>query len=222
MNYAYLRVSTAEQGASGGGLNAQRDQVQAYAKLNRLPIEQEFEDIAESRSKRPADRAGFLALLSVLSFGDTIIVANRDRLGEGLESALLERELAATGIRIISAQGVGNGDSPEDILSRRLQDAVSEYEHANIRRRTRSALQGKKARGKVYCKRLYGYARCGEDFVPDEKEQRVIADMQKMRDLGMSYNAIAKHLSKQKTPTPAGNGKWRHATVKSILDRQQS
>ena len=129
--YAYLRVSTEGQSDSGAGTSAQLDACQRIGG-NLAGI---YKDEGISGSASIDKRLGKLEAISVLSKGDILIVAKRDRLGrDPLVIAMVEKEVRRKGARIISAAGEGtDSDNPSDILMRRMVDAFSEYERLLIR-----------------------------------------------------------------------------------------
>ena len=95
-------------------------------------------------------RPGLIAALEALRTerAGILVVAKRDRLARDvLVAAMVERLCQREGARIQSADGTGNGDSPEAKLLRTMIDAFAAYERALIRARTRAALAAKKARG---------------------------------------------------------------------------
>lgn len=223
MHYLYLRVSTDKQADSQAGMNAQLDSCVSWCERNDIPfIHLAAHDDPGVRSKiHPFDRPGFGELMKVLKPGDCIVVAKRDRIArDTVMLCVLERELEKEGIKFISAEGVGNGDSPEDILVRRIVDAIAEYERALIRKRTKLGLQSKKRRGEVYCRDLYGYKNVDGQFVPDEKEQAVIHAMKANQKEGWSYRKIAEWLNGSGIKPPRGD-KWHPNTIREILKREE-
>ena len=67
-----------------------------------------------------------------------------------------------------------------------------------------------------------GY-RKGEDGLPEivPEEEEIVRSIYWMCIEGKSTNAIAKHLTKAKIPTPAGKEVWQRATVESILRNEK-
>jgi site-specific DNA recombinase len=77
----------------------------------------------------------------------TLVVAKRDRLARDVAvSALIERAVRESGARIVSADGVGNGDGAADAFLRAILDAAAAYERELIRARTRAAMAVKRAK----------------------------------------------------------------------------
>ncbi|MBK8696886.1 MAG: recombinase family protein [Deltaproteobacteria bacterium] len=59
--------------------------------------------------------------------------------------------------RVVSADGVGNGDTPADQFMRTILDGAAAYERELIRARTRAALKAKRARGERAGNVPWGY-----------------------------------------------------------------
>ncbi len=79
-----------------------------------------------------------------------LVVARRDRLARDVViAATIERTAAQYGARVISADGVGNGDSPADQFMRTILDGAAAYERALIRQRTRAQGVGRKPQAMV-------------------------------------------------------------------------
>jgi site-specific DNA recombinase len=218
----YLRVSTSEQSESGAGLAAQEDACRQYAVAQELNIVAVLTDAvsgAAGLEKRPA----LLQALAGLKRGDVLLVAKRDRLArDPIVSAMAEAAAARKGARIVSASGEGTeGDSPTDILMRRLTDAFSEFERHIIKARTRAALQAKKRRGERTGQVPYGFnlAADGVTLEPVAAELAVVEKLRQMRAAGHTLRAIAAELTRQGITTREGKARWPHSSVASILRR---
>lgn len=133
----YLRVSTARQGSSGLGLEAQRASVQAHAAAGGHTIVAEY---VEVESGRRDDRPQLAAALAACRLHRaTLVIAKLDRL--------------ARNVRFIA--GIMDGgvdfvacDMPHaNRLTLHLMAAMAEHEAAAISERTKAALAAAKARG---------------------------------------------------------------------------
>jgi DNA invertase Pin-like site-specific DNA recombinase len=139
----YYRVSTQRQGASGLGLEAQRQSVMQYISRNSNSILAEFVEVetgtgANALEKRPELRK---ALELCRKTGATLLIAKLDRLARNVHfvSGLIE-----TGVDFIAA------DMPNANKSMHQMHAVmSEWERDQISDRTKAALAAAKARGVV-------------------------------------------------------------------------
>ena len=145
---AYYRVSTARQGESGLGLEAQRAKVQAMAAARRAEVVAEF---VEVESGRKADRPQLAAALAEARWrGAAVAVAKLDRIARDAELVLrLSREAAANGMGGFLFCDLPDVDATTAagrmVLS--VMASVAEFEGRRIGERTREALAAAKARG---------------------------------------------------------------------------
>jgi hypothetical protein len=134
---AYYRASTAKQGASGLGLEAQQESVRSYLNGGRWQMVSEVTEIESGkRNDRPA-LANALALCRV--HGATLVIAKLDRLARNVNfiSNLME-----SGVDFLAV------DFPQaDRLTIHILAAVAEHEAVMISARTKAALAAAKARG---------------------------------------------------------------------------
>jgi DNA invertase Pin-like site-specific DNA recombinase len=133
------RVSTAEQGHSGLGLEAQQASVRAFAAAQGWTLVAEHSDIASGKDYR---RPGFQAALARCRQLGAVLVASRlDRITRHAHtlSGLLEE-----GYQIRAADMPGADD-----LMMRIYAAMAQKERELISERTRAALWAAKARGTV-------------------------------------------------------------------------
>ena len=108
------------------------------------------EEAGVSAGAELADRPALLAALEdLVTYGVAIlVVAKRDRFARDvLKAGAIEAAAAARGARVVSADGVAEGNDPTAILLRKLLDSFAQFEREMSRARTRAALQAKKARG---------------------------------------------------------------------------
>ncbi|KWN75182.1 recombinase family protein [Burkholderia ubonensis] len=140
---AYYRVSTAKQGVSGLGLDAQREAVTRYLNGGRWELIGEFTETetgkgADALSKRPQLRA---ALDLCKKRGSRLIIAKLDRLARNVHfvSGLMESKVKFVAV-----------DMPEaNELTIHIMAAFAEHEAKRISERTKDALAAAKARGVV-------------------------------------------------------------------------
>jgi DNA invertase Pin-like site-specific DNA recombinase len=133
----YLRVSTARQGVSGLGLEAQREAVARYLNGGHCSLVQEVVEIESGkRNDRPAIAE---ALRLCRLHRATLIIAKLDRLARNVHfiSSLME-----SGVEFIAV------DFPQaNRLTVHILAAVAEHEAVMISARTKAALAAAKARG---------------------------------------------------------------------------
>ena len=217
---AYLRVSTDRQGDSGAGLAAQRASITAYAAQNNITILRFEQDIL-SGSKSIEHRLGLASAIAGIQKGDALLIAKRDRLGrDQFLSMSLERLVQKKGGSILSADGLGNGDSAGDKFLKSILDAASSFERDLIRARTKAAMQAKRLAGDLIGKIPFGYQVIDGKLIADQNEQAVIAKIVDARNAGASLREIAAVLTAASTPTKSGGTVWIHSSITSILKRQ--
>lgn len=218
---AYLRVSTARQGASGLGMEAQREAVEAVCR------EREWDLIAppfvEVESGKRDDRPELAkAINRAKLMGAKLVIAKLDRLSRDAEFLL---KLQRTGVDFVAA------DMPHaDRFTVTIMAALAEKERELISVRTKSALAAAKARG-VRLGNPNGASalrRAGKgntaSALAQANEAREFAErfrekVEELRSSGVvSLSGMAAELNAQGLPTPRG-GKWHASSVKNLLAR---
>src|SRR5947208_5482170 len=133
------RVSTAEQGQSGLGLEAQQASVRAFVAAQGWTLVAEFPDVASGKDDR---RAGFQAALArCRQLGAVLAAARLDRITRRAHTL---SQLLEDGYSIRTADMPGADD-----LMMRVYAAMAQKERELISERTRAALPAAKARGAV-------------------------------------------------------------------------
>ena len=134
---AYERVSTARQGRSGLGLEAQRKAIDDFAASRGATLVGRFTEVESGRrNDRPElDKALTLAKLT----GSTLVIAKLDRLSRNAAFLLTLRD---SGVKFLAV------DMPEaNDLTVGIMALVAQQEREAISRRTKEALVAAKARG---------------------------------------------------------------------------
>ena len=136
---ALYRVSTAEQGQSGLGLEAQQASVRAFIAAQGWTLVAEFSDIASGKDDR---RPGFqAALVRCRQLGAVLAAARLDRITRRAHTL---SQLLEDGFSIRAADMPGADD-----LMMRVYAAMAQKERELISERTRVALAAAKARGTI-------------------------------------------------------------------------
>lgn len=214
---AYYRVSTARQGRSGLGLDAQRSAVLAYLNGGAWELIEEFTEVESGkRSDRPQLAA---ALAACRIHRAKLVIAKLDRLARNV---VFVSTLMESGIEFTAA------DFPQaNRLTVHILAAVAEHEARAISDRTKAALTVAKARG-VVLGGFRGRAGTAADLEraraarTAEANQRAV-DLQStittlQREGIKSLGGIAQALNDQHITTPRG-GVWSAVQVRRVLDR---
>lgn len=134
---AYERVSTARQGASGLGLEAQRKVIDDFAASRGAEVLARFTEVESGRKADRPELAKALHLAKVT--GATLVIAKLDRLSRNAAFLLALRD---SGVRFVAV------DMPEaNDLTVGIMALVAQAEREAISRRTKEALAVAKARG---------------------------------------------------------------------------
>jgi DNA invertase Pin-like site-specific DNA recombinase len=213
---SYLRVSTARQGASGLGLEAQRAAVTGYLNGGNWSLVQEVVEVESGkRNDRPALAD---ALRLCRKHRATLVIAKLDRLARNVAfiSNLME-----SGVEFVAVDMPQANRFVVHILA-----AVAEQEAEAISKRTKAALAAAKARGtqlggrRVSAERWAEIgleARVARTAEADKWAANVLPAIRSIQAAGaVSLRQIAAGLNERNVPTPRG-GEWSAVQVKRAL-----
>lgn len=143
---AYFRVSTAKQGKSGLGLEAQQEAVRSYLNGGKWTM---VEEAIEIESGKKNDRPKLAEALAVCRLhGATLIIGKLDRLARDAEFLLkIVRESGEAGVVFCDLPTVPAGPVGKFMVTQMA--AVAELEAGLISQRTKAALAAAKARGVI-------------------------------------------------------------------------
>ena len=222
---SYLRVSTARQGVSGLGLEAQREAVSRYLNGGSWTLVQE---IVEVESGKRNDRPQIAEALRLCRLHKAkLVIAKLDRLARNVHfiSSLME-----SGVDFVAC------DFPQaNRLTVHILAAVAEHEAGMISARTKAALTAAKARGVVLggqrgsVDRMARMAARGTLLSAAERRasaSRRRADLlpviEDLRNRGAtSLRAIARQLNVAGLTTARG-GQWTATQVARVLRVEES
>ncbi|MGG5890578.1 recombinase family protein [Falsiroseomonas sp. HC035] len=211
------RVSTAEQGQSGLGLEAQQASVRAFVAGQGWTLVAEF-----SASGKDDRRPGFQAALArCRQLGAVLVPARLDRITRRAHTL---SQLLEDGYSIRAADMPG-----ADELMLRIYAAMAQKERELISERTRAALAAAKARGKALGGDR-GYrpvvgpdaaaAALARRQVAEQAAHRLALEVERLREAGIvGQAAVARALTERRVPTPRGSATWTHTTVARVLQR---
>ena len=207
---SYLRVSRESQSNSGLGIEAQRSAISAYVKAHYAGAEVvEYSDMGVSGATPLYKRQGLSTLIEELNADDVVIAYDNSRFARDIMVSLsVETEVNRKGAVLIATTG-SNGDSPEDVLMRRILNSFSEFERKKINERTKRALAEKKSQGFILGNAPYGM-KISDDrrsFVEINEEQQVIKIVKDLRSTGNTWEKVAGNLNSMGYTNRRGN-KW--------------
>jgi site-specific DNA recombinase len=218
----YVRVSWV---GDRGGPNfispeVQRDQIEAWAKLNGATIGKVFEELNESggRSDRPRLLEALERIESGVSQG--LVVAKLDRFGRSLIDGLskIDRITAADGI-FVSVQDGLDVSTPTGKLVLRIMFSMAEWELERIRANWVVAKQRAVDRG-VHLGPYppFGYRRDKNGRLhPDPQAAPVLVRVFKERAEGATVQSIADSLNESGLKTGKGSSQFVHVSVRRML-----
>ena len=134
---AYERVSTARQGASGLGLEAQRHSIDAFAQARGATVLARFTEVESGKTADRPELAKALHLSRIT--GAVLIIAKLDRLSRNAAFLLTLRD---SGVKFLAVDMPGANE-----LTIGLMALVAQAEREAISQRTKEALAVAKARG---------------------------------------------------------------------------
>ncbi len=209
---AYYRVSTARQGQSGLGLEAQEAAVMAYLNGGRHALLKTFKEVESGKGSNALDKRPVLreAIKYAKKKRAVLIIAKLDRLARNVHfiTGLIE-----TGVEFVAA------DLPfADKFMLQIQAVFAEHERDQISRRTKEALARAKA---------HGVKLGNPSLTPDNDKRRKQAQgfaerlgptLRAFQEQGMSQRAIVAELNKLGVKAPRG-GEWSLIQLQRVLGR---
>ena len=218
---SYLRVSTAKQGQSGLGIEAQRESVQRYVKDG--DILAEYVDVLSGKRTDRPELAK--ALQHALAANAVLVVAKLDRIGRKASHVLSLLDNSGVDVRFADTPNASN-------LELGVLAEVAEQEGRAISDRTTRALKAAKDRGVklgnpngadvlAAYRREHGNVAAAEGAkaAADAFAGRLgFAIRGAIEGGAVSANGIAAHLNSAGFPTRRGR-QWTHKQVTRVLDR---
>jgi DNA invertase Pin-like site-specific DNA recombinase len=201
----YRRVSTAEQGDSRLGLEAQQAAILAEVEQRGWSISGAYEDVASGR--RISGRPGLAQAIEHVRKVNGVLVASKlDRVSRDvIDFASLLRDAERQGWSVLVLDLQLDTTTPVGRFTAVMLANAAEFERRQIGERTRVALAAKKARGE----------RLGRPrLTPQKLVDRVVGE----RDGGSTWQAIADRLNDEGVPTQRGGAAWRVSTVQRLYE----
>ena len=219
----YARVSTEEQAREGISLDNQEDRIKAYCTLNGLELAEIIRD--EGKSGKDLNRDGIKALIGKATHKevDAVVVYKLDRLSRRvLDTLSLIEIFRKKGIAFHSLTEKIDTQSAMGQFFLNMMASLAQMERDLISERTRDALGHKRANSERIGEIPLGWdlAEDGKTLVRNEREQKTIQEINRLRARGFSYQRIADYLNERAISTKKGC-LWKAMTVKQTLDRLQ-
>ncbi len=209
---AYYRVSTARQGQSGLGLDAQRESVLAYLDGGRWELLKEFTEVETGKGSNALDRRPVLkkAIEFAKKQKAILLIAKLDRLSRNLHfiTSLMEAK-----VKFVAA------DMPDaNELTIHIMAELAQHERKIISERTKAALERAKANGKKLGNPNLKADNETRRIQAQEFAERLRPTLQAFQQQGISQRAIVVQFNKLGVRTPRG-GEWSLIQLQRVLNR---
>jgi DNA invertase Pin-like site-specific DNA recombinase len=203
----YVRVSTAEQGESGAGLDAQVAKILATADAREWDVVEIREEVASGKSmeKRPV----LARCIDDIEAGkaDALVAAKLDRLSRStLDFTTLVDRARAGGWKIAVLDLDLDMTTPIGEFVATMMAALAQFERKLIGERTKAALAARRAQGVRLGRPPTGSVAAG-----------LAGQIKAARDQGYSFRKIAAILNEEGIPAPNG-GEWYYSAVRRVHD----
>jgi Site-specific recombinases, DNA invertase Pin homologs len=219
---AYVRVSTAQQGRSGLGLQDQQEAIRAFAAREGFRLAEEFTEVETGKGSDALDRRPQLAaaLRAARKLRAPVVVAKLDRLSRDVHFI---SGLMAERVEFIVVD-LGRQADPFIL---HLYAALAEKERALISERTRAALRSAKRRGQRLGMRARprAAARAIQQAGAQANRDKAAAWAKANRWVieaalkeATTYRAASALLNERGVTTPTG-GPWYAASVQRVAQR---
>ncbi len=206
---SYIRVSTARQGRSGLGLEAQREAIARFCAAEGYSLAAEYIEVESGKGADALERRPKLAaaIKAAKKFKGPVVVAKLDRLSRDVNfiSGLMTHKVPFITVEL-------GADTDPFLLH--LFAALAERERRVIGERTRLALAAAKARGV----KLGGTNKqsLANQTAARERAEKLRPVLTELADL--SARAASIELNRRKVETPTG-ARWHPETVSRVRQR---
>lgn len=192
-----------------------------------------------------AERPKYQALLKAANAKefDVLLVDDLSRLSrDSVESERAIRQLEFSGVRIISVSDGYDSTSKSRKIQRGFKGLMNEAFLDDLAERVHRGQEGQARKGRWNGGRPYGYrlkkltdatrldqygepARIGTELVVDEAQAKIVREIFRSYDEGLSLLSIASDLNRRNVPSPGSSWnrkarraeKWVHSSVREIL-----
>lgn len=214
----YIRVSTQEQVREGISLEAQEDKIRKYAELHNLNLIEVVKD--EGKSGKDLNREGIQKAISLCQEEriNHLVVHKMDRLTRRTLDllTLVEEVFKPNKVQFHSITERIDTSTAQGKFFLTIIGAMAQIERDLIAERTKEALQYKKSKLETYSPTPFGFNREDGHITPNQKELEIVTLMRKLKERGLSYQAIINKLNEKDIPTKNGKS-WSKSTIWGIL-----
>jgi len=198
----YVRVSTAEQGKSGLGLEAQRSAIRAECKRRGWQLVKLYQDTTSGKDlkNRPGLTEGALPALAAKR-ADALVIAKLDRLSRSVvDFGKVLQQSSEQSWALVALDFDLDTSRPTGKLAANVLMSVAEWERDAIVERTKAAMAEAKKQGKLIGR-------------PKSITPEVAAVILRLRRQGLTFAAIAERLTRDGVPVPRGTRWWPSAVA---------
>lgn len=221
----YARVSSREQ-IEGTGLQAQEDQIRAYASMRGLELVDVTVDAGVSGGKPLSSRPEGSRLAKMVESGEVqaVIITKLDRGFRSASDCLINVEAwerKGVSLHILNLGGTTiDTSSPTGKFFITIMAGAAELERNLIKERCNEGRKARKLEGKRIGEVPFGWtlAEDGKTLVPESSEQEALELIHRLKTEGASLRTIANELNSQGFQAKKG-GQWTHGQVQGILRR---
>ena len=225
ISVGYIRISRITERSNS--ISTQKNLIKEYCDRNEIKLDKILIDEGISGSgEKVKDRYGYQTIIKMINEGrvDNLIVISISRWGRNLGEIYRSVELMEKmGTKFHSVKENIDTSSIYGKFTLNLLSSLYEMELGLIKERTRDSLRVKKMNNKVYTKFVYGFDREDgtDDLIKNEKENKMIRKMLRLKDSGSSYGEIVNYLNRNKYRNKSGN-KFSRGNVYGILKRRNN
>ena len=204
MKIGYIRVSTDLQNNS---VITQKEMIENYGKLNGFKIDEYFIDFGIS-GKSVIEREKYLELMELVKQGkiETIVTTSLSRWSRNTLDLLQSIEVIKkhdTDLMVIK-ENIPSLKTPMGMFFCEVLGSVYSLERRMTSQRTKDVIQNKKRSSKVYSRTPYGFDSLNGMLIENNKEQKLLRKMYRLRDNGESYLSISRFMNRNNHKTKTG------------------
>jgi site-specific DNA recombinase len=222
----YIRVSTAEQAASGHSLQAQADRIRAWCEARELDLVATVTDEGVSAGKPLERRKGGAGLLARMAAGDAdvVVVVSIDRIFRDAQDGL-NTLLGVDGKGGMALQSVNDPCDTTTAMGRFILTvwlARAQLEREQTCERNQAISRSLRAQGRPNGSTPYGCVVQGGRMYRDPATWPTRDWIASQREAGTTLAALAALLSERNVPAPNGGARWSRNTLNELVKSHDS